>query len=378
MALHKALTIGDIHIPYQWTYADAAARTGATGFVSSDIGRFARQLDDNSIWMLTATTPTWIQIGSSGTVPAHATTHKNGGSDEVATATPAANAIPKAGADGKLASGFIPQIDHTTLSNIGTNSHSTIDTHLASTSNPHSTTASQVGLGSVTNDAQLKRAAADFATFTEKTTPVSADLLLIEDSAASGAKKKLQLANLPGGVDATAIHKATSGEISAMTEKTTPVSADVLVIEDSEASYAKKKVQTLNFRRWKQSAMAEVSVDTTSTSATWADLLTLNITTNAGYLLLQASAGFSCSNGSQRQMGMRLVVDGTPLRAVSVASDQTALAKSLALVHRVAVSSGAHTVKVQWIVGNGYTIRCRPVANPDSEHCVLTVQEVIA
>jgi translation elongation factor EF-Ts len=31
------------------------------------------------------------------------------------------------------------------LSNIGTNSHSTIDTHLASTSNPHSTTAAQVG-----------------------------------------------------------------------------------------------------------------------------------------------------------------------------------------------------------------------------------------
>jgi hypothetical protein len=54
-------------------------------------------------------------------------------------------------------------------------------------------------LGNVTDDAQLKRAAADFATFTEKVTPVSADLLLLEDSAAAGAKKKVQIGNLPTG-----------------------------------------------------------------------------------------------------------------------------------------------------------------------------------
>ena len=41
---------------------------------------------------------------------AHTTSHKHGGSDEIATATPAANVIPKAGADGKLAAGFIPTI----------------------------------------------------------------------------------------------------------------------------------------------------------------------------------------------------------------------------------------------------------------------------
>jgi len=35
------------------------------------------------------------------------------------------------------------QINHTTLSNIGTNTHAQIDTHIASTSNPHSTTAAQ-------------------------------------------------------------------------------------------------------------------------------------------------------------------------------------------------------------------------------------------
>ena len=41
----------------------------------------------------------------------HNTTHKNGGSDEVATATPAANAIPKAGVAGTISDGWLPIID---------------------------------------------------------------------------------------------------------------------------------------------------------------------------------------------------------------------------------------------------------------------------
>ena len=119
-------------------------------------------------------------------------------------------------------------------------------THLGRTDNPHSVTQTQVGLSGVTNDAQLKRAANDFSTFTEKTTPVAADLIIIEDSAAAGVKKKVQVSNIPAGVDSTAIHKVTAGEISAMTEKTAPVAADLLVIEDSAATNAKKKVQIGN------------------------------------------------------------------------------------------------------------------------------------
>lgn len=69
MALHKNLTEPDIHIPYAYTYANAAARTGASGFVSADLGKFARQTDDNTIWMLTATTPTWVQVSSAASTP---------------------------------------------------------------------------------------------------------------------------------------------------------------------------------------------------------------------------------------------------------------------------------------------------------------------
>jgi hypothetical protein len=49
-----------------------------------------------------------------------------------------------------------------------------------------------------------------------------------------------------GGVDTTAIHDNVDDEIVAVTEKVTPVDADVLLIEDSAASYAKKRVQIGN------------------------------------------------------------------------------------------------------------------------------------
>lgn len=51
----------------------------------------------------------WVQVGGGGGGGApdpHAASHQHGGSDEVATATPAANAIPKAGAGGQLDPGW--------------------------------------------------------------------------------------------------------------------------------------------------------------------------------------------------------------------------------------------------------------------------------
>jgi hypothetical protein len=68
------------------------------------------------------------------------------------------------------------QIDHTALLNIGTNTHSQIDTHLASTLNPHSVTKTQVGLSNVpnldtSNPANITQDITHrFATDTEKST----------------------------------------------------------------------------------------------------------------------------------------------------------------------------------------------------------------
>lgn len=54
-----------VHVVCNWEYADEAARTGATGFAAEDVGKFAWQQDDDTIWILTATTPTWAQVGGS-------------------------------------------------------------------------------------------------------------------------------------------------------------------------------------------------------------------------------------------------------------------------------------------------------------------------
>lgn len=56
-----------------------------------------------------------------------------------------------------------------------------------------------VGLDNVTNDAQLKRSADDFNQFTLKAVPVEADIVLIEDSEDGFNKKKATLDTLLGG-----------------------------------------------------------------------------------------------------------------------------------------------------------------------------------
>jgi hypothetical protein len=66
VSLHKNITYVDGHIVHSYEYANAAARTGASGFVAADIGRIARQTDDNSFYVLTAVTPTWASITGGG------------------------------------------------------------------------------------------------------------------------------------------------------------------------------------------------------------------------------------------------------------------------------------------------------------------------
>ncbi|MCP3685475.1 MAG: LamG domain-containing protein [bacterium] len=99
--------------------------------------------------------------------------------------------------------------------------------------------ATQVGLGNVTDDAQLKRAANDFSSFSEKTSIVSADCLLIEDSADSDNKKYLQMSNLPA-------LKRIANDFNTFSEKLVAESSDIVLIEDSGDSGNKKYLQLSN------------------------------------------------------------------------------------------------------------------------------------
>lgn len=54
--------------PARWTYANAAARTGATGFVTTDLGQLAYQSDNQKYYRLQTTAPTWTQDDTGGII----------------------------------------------------------------------------------------------------------------------------------------------------------------------------------------------------------------------------------------------------------------------------------------------------------------------
>lgn len=62
--IHRNQVVGEIHIAHSFEYADSAARIGAVGLIPADVGRVARQLDNETFWLLKDDSPiAWIQIG---------------------------------------------------------------------------------------------------------------------------------------------------------------------------------------------------------------------------------------------------------------------------------------------------------------------------
>lgn len=68
MTLHKDLELANMHDPFRWKFADAAARGAATP-AAADVDKLALQLDDYSVWVLEDDSPlTWTAVGGSGAV----------------------------------------------------------------------------------------------------------------------------------------------------------------------------------------------------------------------------------------------------------------------------------------------------------------------
>jgi len=86
------------------------------------------------------------------------------------------------------------------------------------------------------------------ATDAQKGLATAAQITKLDGITASADVTGSNTCDTPGGAgtDTTAVHDNEANEISALDDKTSPVSADVLIIEDSAASYIKKKVQISN------------------------------------------------------------------------------------------------------------------------------------
>jgi hypothetical protein len=111
-------------------------------------------------------------------------------------------------------------------------------------------------IGNTTGGTDLEVSAGDVILMGESAAPTTAanqggifvdpaDNKLKYREESNGTITDLTVGGGPGS-DTTAIHDNVSAEISAITEKVTPVSADLLLIEDSAASNVKKRVQVGN------------------------------------------------------------------------------------------------------------------------------------
>jgi hypothetical protein len=141
------------------------------------------------------------------------------------------------------------------------------------------------------------------------------------------------------GSDTSAIHDNESGEISALTEKVTPHNDDLFIIEDSEASNAKKKVKKSSLAsgsgiNWTQ-AINEGGTsfaNFTAVSGTWSSDGTVIKQTDASannrfaryntlismpFLVYEAEIQLR-SSGAGRSGGLALGFDGTAGSGISV------------------------------------------------------------
>jgi hypothetical protein len=65
MSQHKTIPLAQRHGPYSYEYANAAARLAAVGFTAADVGKAARQLDNQSSWVLSNHSPvTWDSMAA--------------------------------------------------------------------------------------------------------------------------------------------------------------------------------------------------------------------------------------------------------------------------------------------------------------------------
>jgi hypothetical protein len=247
---HSKASLGARHPIHNWEYADASARTGASGFVSDDVGKIAKQLDDNTLWQLTAITPVWKQVDGASGGSGEANTGSNVGAAGVGVF------FQKSGVDlqfKKLNAGSakvsisddVPNTEVDIDVVTGTSADSVCvgnDSRLSDARTPTSHASShQSGGGDSIKLDDL--AAPDDNTDLDATTSAHGLLPKLGGGTTNFLRADGSWAAPSSGTDVNAIHKNVAAEISTITEKAAPFRDDLLVLEDSEDSNNKKRVK---------------------------------------------------------------------------------------------------------------------------------------
>lgn len=132
----------------------------------------------------------------------------------------------------------------------------------------------------------------------------------------------ITIAATGGGTDANAVHVNSSSEIFGITEKVTPIAADLLVIEDSAAGYAKKKIQIGNLPS--SGGAQEVFYILLPDAANLAARLLL-ATKPAGWTLTSADLDAETQFGSDTESLVIIWNVGTKLANITVYDNNTSV-----------------------------------------------------
>lgn len=423
MTFHKDLVGADLHgaRAFYGTGSPVGVRTpGVIGEVYLDTAT-------NYLWIAHGlTNADWTN--ASAILP-HAATHQHLGSDEVATATPAANAILKAVGTGKINNGWIPDFvasgashasggvpdpgavagttkflreDATWASpasaqtGVVQSKTATISSNISTTSTTWPTASTTIAAGS--NGATLPQATINVASTTGFPTAgyiyvFTSDAVLqkvaytgvtgTSFTGCSGGTGTMNTGNLvhqapyettiAAGSNGVALP---TGTINVASTTGFPASGNILVTTSNGPQYVTYTGTTGTSFTGCTGGTGTMSTGgaVVNVTTTVQMILSQVITTTGGDILARF---LSCSSNSANNAVVyyRVLVDGAVYRGASQKANGGSAAGAAAVTVRItAPTAGAHIISVQWRVSSG-TGQVRPVTNED-ENASLTVEEI--
>jgi hypothetical protein len=324
MAFHRNIDgPTDGHVIHSLSYADAAARTGATGLTAADVGRVALQADNATFWVLTAHSPvTWLSVvGSAGSDTSAIHVNASGEINGVtAKTTPAAGDVFLV--EDSAAAFVKKKVSASALVLTG-------DTRLSDARTPTAHASSHNAGG---GDALAIDAVAGTGSLRTLGTAATA--------ACAGNDARLSNAR----TDTDAIHKSTAGEIAALTRKASPVAADLLVIEDSAEADAKKKITVGSIPL----AYSEVESSSTTSTTSGTDVLMsgMTLTPAAGEYLCWFSG--EVDHSQDANLTMSIYVDGVRENASQREVDISDERNACFACTNHAVVNGSQAIEGRW------------------------------